>query len=64
MRTARAPPRTAALGAGLRRLYVRIAWKEISGREVGDEWLGASRRAADDSVAEHLPVGDAGGFLA
>lgn len=28
---------------GLRRLYVRIPRKEITGREVGDEWIRASR---------------------
>lgn len=28
---------------GMRRLYVRIPWSEVSGREVGDEWLGSSR---------------------
>jgi nitroimidazol reductase NimA-like FMN-containing flavoprotein (pyridoxamine 5'-phosphate oxidase superfamily) len=31
---------------GMRRLYVRIAWKEITGREVGEEWLGSSRPAS------------------
>lgn len=30
---------------GLRLLYVRIAWKEISGRAVGGEWLSSSRPA-------------------
>ena len=29
--------------SGLRRLYVRVPVKEISGREVGNEWIGESR---------------------
>ena len=29
--------------SGMRRLYVRIPVKEISGREVGNEWIGESR---------------------
>jgi nitroimidazol reductase NimA-like FMN-containing flavoprotein (pyridoxamine 5'-phosphate oxidase superfamily) len=31
---------------GLRRTYIRIPWREITGREVGEEWLGSSRPAA------------------
>jgi len=31
---------------GLRRMYVRIPWREITGRVVGEEWLGSSRPAA------------------
>lgn len=31
---------------GIRLLYVRVAWKEITGREVGEEWLASSRPAA------------------
>jgi nitroimidazol reductase NimA-like FMN-containing flavoprotein (pyridoxamine 5'-phosphate oxidase superfamily) len=30
---------------GLRRVYVRIPWREITGRVVGEEWLGSSRPA-------------------
>jgi nitroimidazol reductase NimA-like FMN-containing flavoprotein (pyridoxamine 5'-phosphate oxidase superfamily) len=32
---------------GLRRAYVRIPWREITGRVVGEEWLGSSRPARD-----------------
>jgi nitroimidazol reductase NimA-like FMN-containing flavoprotein (pyridoxamine 5'-phosphate oxidase superfamily) len=31
---------------GLRRTYVRIPWREITGRVVGEEWLGSSPPAA------------------
>ena len=31
---------------GLRRLYVRIPWAELSGREVGEEWLGSAQPAS------------------
>jgi uncharacterized protein len=31
---------------GLRRTYIRIPWQEITGREVGEEWLGSARPAA------------------
>ena len=27
---------------GVRLLYVQLTWKEISGREVGEEWLGSA----------------------
>lgn len=27
---------------GMRRMYVRIPWREITGREVGEEWLSSS----------------------
>jgi hypothetical protein len=31
---------------GLRRTYVRIPWREITGRLVGEEWLGSASPAA------------------
>ena len=31
---------------GVRRLYVRVPWREITGRTVGTEWLGSSPPAA------------------
>jgi hypothetical protein len=31
---------------GVRRIYVRVAWREITGRVVGDEWLSSSPPAA------------------
>ena len=31
---------------GMRRTYIRIPWREITGRVVGEEWLGSSRPAA------------------
>ena len=34
---------------GLRRMYVRIPWREITGRSVGEEWLGSSRPATGTS---------------
>lgn len=27
---------------GMRRMYVRVTWREITGRVVGEEWLGSS----------------------
>ena len=33
---------------GPRTLYVRIPWREITGRAVGDEWLGSARPATPD----------------
>jgi nitroimidazol reductase NimA-like FMN-containing flavoprotein (pyridoxamine 5'-phosphate oxidase superfamily) len=34
---------------GIRRLYVRVPWYEITGRVVGEEWLGSSPPAAHTS---------------
>jgi|tagenome__1003787_1003787.scaffolds.fasta_scaffold20293819_2 nitroimidazol reductase NimA-like FMN-containing flavoprotein (pyridoxamine 5'-phosphate oxidase superfamily) len=34
---------------GLRRTYIRVPWREITGRVVGEEWLGSSRPAAQTS---------------
>jgi uncharacterized protein len=31
---------------GVRTLYIRIPWREITGRSVGEEWLGSSRPAS------------------
>jgi hypothetical protein len=31
---------------GMRQVYVRVAWREITGGVVGDEWLSSSPPAA------------------